>query len=57
MAGVANSASISPNEEENELRKGPWTLDEDTLLIHYIENHGEGHWNALAKCAGKLQQF
>ncbi|KAL6190333.1 hypothetical protein ACLB2K_036731 [Fragaria x ananassa] len=52
MAGVAISASTSPNEEENELRKGPWTLDEDTLLIHYIANHGEGHWNALAKCAG-----
>ncbi|XP_050374441.1 transcription factor MYB62 [Argentina anserina] len=52
MAGVANNASTSPKDEENELRKGPWTLDEDTLLIHYIANHGEGHWNALAKCAG-----
>ncbi|PRQ40333.1 putative transcription factor MYB-HB-like family [Rosa chinensis] len=52
MAGVANSVYTCPNEEENEMRKGPWTLDEDTLLIHYIANHGEGHWNALAKCAG-----
>ncbi|PRQ24001.1 putative transcription factor MYB-HB-like family [Rosa chinensis] len=52
MAGVANSVCTSPNEEENELRKGPWTLAEDTLLINYIANHGEGHWNALAKCAG-----
>lgn len=57
MAGVAISASTSPSEEDNELRKGPWTLDEDNLLIHYIANHGEGHWTALAKCAGKLQQF
>lgn len=52
MAAVANSVCRSPNEEDSELRKGPWTLDEDTLLIHYIANHGEGHWNSLAKCAG-----
>ncbi|XP_062110101.1 transcription factor MYB24-like isoform X1 [Humulus lupulus] len=40
------------NEEEAELRRGPWTLEEDTLLIHYISLHGEGHWNLLAKRAG-----
>ncbi|EXB77515.1 Transcription factor [Morus notabilis] len=39
-------------EEETELRRGPWTLEEDTLLIHYIARHGEGHWNLLAKRAG-----
>ncbi|WOL01167.1 Myb-related protein 305-like [Canna indica] len=35
-----------------ELRKGPWTLEEDSLLIHYIACHGEGQWNLLAKSAG-----
>uniref|UniRef100_A0A5B6YT30 Putative transcription factor MYB24 n=1 Tax=Davidia involucrata TaxID=16924 RepID=A0A5B6YT30_DAVIN len=40
------------NEEEFELRRGPWTLEEDSLLIHYIACHGEGRWNLLAKCAG-----
>ncbi|WCJ24495.1 myb domain protein 62 [Euphorbia peplus] len=41
------------NEEEmNELRRGPWTLEEDTLLTHYIARHGEGRWNMLAKYAG-----
>ncbi|CAK7326603.1 unnamed protein product [Dovyalis caffra] len=39
-------------EEESELRRGPWTLEEDTLLTHYITRHGEGRWNMLAKCAG-----
>ncbi|KAJ8769748.1 hypothetical protein K2173_005954 [Erythroxylum novogranatense] len=39
-------------EEETELRRGPWTLEEDTLLTHYIARHGEGRWNMLAKCAG-----
>lgn len=42
----------SSNEEELELRRGPWTLEEDTLLIHYITSHGEGRWNFLAKFSG-----
>ncbi|XP_068636898.1 MYB-like transcription factor EOBI [Aristolochia californica] len=37
---------------EAELRKGPWTLEEDSLLIHYISSHGEGRWNLLARCSG-----
>ncbi|KAH1035652.1 hypothetical protein GLYMA_20G117000v4 [Glycine max] len=43
---------LSCNEEESELRRGPWTLEEDSLLIHYIARHGEGRWNMLAKSAG-----
>ncbi|MED6224703.1 hypothetical protein PIB30_086571 [Stylosanthes scabra] len=42
----------SSNEEETDLRRGPWTLEEDSLLIHYIARHGEGRWNMLAKSAG-----
>nr|QIG55736.1 MYB transcription factor [Paeonia suffruticosa] len=38
--------------EEIELRRGPWTHEEDTQLIHYVTCHGEGRWNLLAKCAG-----
>ncbi|KAJ6838526.1 transcription factor MYB62-like [Iris pallida] len=38
--------------EDVELRRGPWTLEEDTLLIHYIARHGEGRWNHLARCSG-----
>ncbi|KAI5677564.1 hypothetical protein M9H77_08514 [Catharanthus roseus] len=43
------------NEEDSttvDLRRGPWTLEEDNLLIQYISCHGEGRWNKLAKCAG-----
>lgn len=36
----------------NEIRRGPWTLEEDNLLIHYITCHGEGRWNSLAKSSG-----
>ncbi|KAJ4884211.1 myb domain protein 62 [Raphanus sativus] len=38
--------------EEVELRRGPWTLEEDTLLTNYILQNGEGRWNLVAKCAG-----
>ncbi|WOL18477.1 hypothetical protein Cni_G27273 [Canna indica] len=38
--------------QDMELRRGPWTLEEDTLLIHYIACHGEGRWNLLARCSG-----
>lgn len=51
MSTLSKSASSS-SEEDAELRRGPWTLEEDTLLIHYIASHGEGRWNLLAKCSG-----
>ncbi|KAL2934026.1 hypothetical protein RDABS01_017145 [Bienertia sinuspersici] len=40
------------NSQENEVRKGPWTMEEDLILINYIANHGEGVWNSLARSAG-----
>nr|XP_023924515.1 myb-related protein 305-like [Quercus suber]POE95666.1 myb-related protein 305 [Quercus suber] len=38
--------------QDAEVRKGPWTIEEDMILINYIANHGEGVWNTLAKSAG-----
>lgn len=46
------SSTTTCSEEEAELRRGPWTFEEDSMLIHYITCHGEGRWNLLAKCAG-----
>ncbi|XP_039067105.1 transcription factor MYB108-like isoform X2 [Hibiscus syriacus] len=41
------------NEDDHmELRRGPWTVEEDFKLIEYIATHGEGRWNSLARCAG-----
>ncbi|GMI70685.1 myb domain protein 62 [Hibiscus trionum] len=51
MANITKNM-CGPVEEDSELRRGPWTLEEDTLLTHYIARHGEGRWNMLAKCAG-----
>lgn len=40
------------NNDEMDLRRGPWTVEEDLTLITYIATHGEGRWNSLARSAG-----
>ncbi|KAG7537273.1 SANT/Myb domain [Arabidopsis suecica] len=59
MDDKARSLKINKNmedfanvEEEIDLRRGPWTIEEDFELINYIATHGEGRWNSLARCAG-----
>ncbi|XP_010440825.1 PREDICTED: transcription factor MYB108-like [Camelina sativa] len=47
-----NMEDFSNVEEEMDLRRGPWTVEEDLELINYIANHGEGRWNSLARGAG-----
>jgi myb proto-oncogene protein len=37
---------------EPAVRKGPWTVEEDHILVNYIAAHGEGAWNNLARAAG-----
>jgi hypothetical protein len=43
MRGCAEAATV---------RKGPWTLEEDLVLVSYITEHGEGAWDNLARAAG-----
>ena len=57
MSTNTKSFSSSSSEDDNELRRGPWTLEEDTLLIQYIARHGEGRWNLLANRAGNYNPF
>ncbi|KAK4418395.1 Transcription factor [Sesamum alatum] len=37
------------------LKKGPWTAEEDLILITYINHNGHGNWRALPKRAGLLR--
>lgn len=34
------------------LKKGPWTSQEDAILVEYVNKHGEGNWNAVQKHSG-----
>ncbi|KAG9136753.1 hypothetical protein Leryth_004518 [Lithospermum erythrorhizon] len=49
-----DSSSNQSNEEldEMDLRRGPWTVEEDFALMNYVAHHGEGRWNSLARSSG-----
>ncbi|KAK9670442.1 hypothetical protein RND81_13G202300 [Saponaria officinalis] len=42
----------SPTRDESDLKKGPWTPEEDLILVNFIQKHGHGSWRALPKLAG-----
>ena len=54
MSSFRKSGTSSSEDGAEQLRRGPWTMEEDSLLINYIARHGEGRWNLLAKRAGNL---
>ncbi|PIN06360.1 hypothetical protein CDL12_21082 [Handroanthus impetiginosus] len=33
-------------------KKGPWTPEEDRMLVEYISQYGEGRWSSVSKCTG-----
>jgi myb proto-oncogene protein len=37
------------------LKRGPWTAEEDRILVAHIEQHGHSNWRALPKQAGLLR--
>ncbi|XP_014520504.1 transcription factor MYB39 isoform X2 [Vigna radiata var. radiata] len=42
----------TPSSDESGLKKGPWSPEEDKILVDYIQKHGHGSWRALPKLAG-----
>uniref|UniRef100_A0ACD5ZJF7 Uncharacterized protein n=1 Tax=Avena sativa TaxID=4498 RepID=A0ACD5ZJF7_AVESA len=41
--------------EKMGLKRGPWTEEEDRVLVAHIERHGHSNWRALPKQAGLLR--
>lgn len=35
------------------VKKGPWTPEEDIILVSYIQEHGPGNWRAVPTNTGK----
>ncbi|GJM94507.1 hypothetical protein PR202_ga11155 [Eleusine coracana subsp. coracana] len=54
MSPAGSAVSAAGSEDEGDLRRGPWTMEEDVLLVNYIAKHGEGRWNSLARSAASL---
>ncbi|KAK4426267.1 Transcription factor [Sesamum alatum] len=38
--------------DEKGWRKGPWTPEEDKLLIEYVSRNGEGRWSSVSNSTG-----
>lgn len=34
------------------IKKGPWTPEEDIVLVAYIQEHGPGNWSAVPARTG-----
>ncbi|KAG6534362.1 myb-related protein 340-like [Zingiber officinale] len=49
---MANTEAQYISWEDEEWRKGPWTAQEDKLLIEHVNHHGQGKWNCVSKLTG-----
>lgn len=36
------------------VKKGPWTPEEDIILVSYIQEHGPGNWRAVPTSTGLI---
>ncbi|XP_010544950.1 PREDICTED: transcription factor MYB108-like [Tarenaya hassleriana] len=52
MEEYEQNSVIPTNDEDSDVRKGPWTEEEDAVLINYVSVHGEGRWNNIARFSG-----
>ncbi|CAA0334994.1 unnamed protein product [Arabidopsis thaliana] len=41
--------------EKIEVKKGPWTPEEDIILVSYIQQHGPGNWRSVPANTGLLR--
>lgn len=39
------------------VKKGPWTPEEDIILVSYIQEHGPGNWRSVPANTGKICIF
>lgn len=39
------------------VKKGPWTPEEDIILVSYIQEHGPGNWRAVPTNTGLFSFF
>jgi hypothetical protein len=38
--------------EKTGVKKGPWTPEEDLVLVSYVQDHGPGNWRAVPTNTG-----
>ncbi|CAK7348060.1 unnamed protein product [Dovyalis caffra] len=55
LEGLIKEMGRTPCCDKKGLKKGPWTPEEDELLVSYIKKNGHGSWRSLPKLAGLLR--
>ena len=43
--------------EKTGVKKGPWTPEEDIILVSYIQEHGPGNWRSVPTNTGLSLYF
>lgn len=43
--------------EKSGVKKGPWTPEEDIILVSYIQEHGPGNWRNIPTNTGTFFFF
>lgn len=43
--------------ENQEYKKGLWTVEEDNILMDYVLTHGTGQWNRIVRKTGNSQNL
>ncbi|OWM62837.1 transcription factor MYB108-like [Punica granatum] len=46
------TSDVNEDEFIMDVKKGPWTAEEDAVLMNYVSINGEGRWNSVARFAG-----
>ncbi|XP_076901598.1 myb-related protein 306-like [Bidens hawaiensis] len=41
--------------DKTEVKKGPWTPEEDIIIVSYIQKHGPGNWKSVPTNTGLLR--
>ncbi|KAL9672719.1 hypothetical protein QQ045_028971 [Rhodiola kirilowii] len=50
-----HNSSSSKSSSEVALKKGPWTPEEDIILVSYVQQHGASNWRSVPAKTGLLR--
>jgi myb proto-oncogene protein len=43
--------------DKDGIKKGPWTPEEDIILVSYIQEHGPGNWRSVPTNTGECHNL
>lgn len=52
MEDYERNSNSPSHEEDSDVRKGPWTEEEDSILVNFVSIHGDARWNHIARSSG-----